>query len=116
MTFAERALPSNTSVPSPTGNATSPYAHGLWPYTQPGARRDLKYVDIQLLESDTTRRSGGNLTPPRFRATFTPSSRRRPDDDGTSTAYRTRTLRRRSSETPNLIAIDATQYECFREW
>ena len=69
-----------------------------------------------LRDYDTTsNRSGGNQTPPRFRATFTPSSRRRTGDDGTSTAYRTRKLARRGSETPNLHSIDATQYESSRE-
>ena len=69
-----------------------------------------------LRELDTTIRSGGDLAPPRFRATFTPSSRRSPREVGTSTAYRTRTLlddvqKRQTSapsKRPNLSALEST--------
>ena len=90
---------------SRTGGPTS----GPWP------GRDLGHVDLVIRRNRTQIAGPAAPNSDDIRATFTPSSRRRPGDDGTSTAYRTRKLARRGSETPNLHSIDATQYESSRE-
>ena len=106
-----RRAPSGWSTAAPTGVGT-----GLHDVLRRNLARARRWdVRISLVGSYAQDHQEMRPTWP-LRLNLTPSSRRRPGEDGTSTAYRTRTLRRRSSETPNLNAIDATQYECFREW
>ena len=104
-----RAPPFRNPATSPKISRTGGPTSGLWPGRDLGARR--------FFSSSKQTQIAGPAAPNSddIRATSTPSSRRRPGDDGTSTAYRTRTLlddvQKRQTSTPstrpNLSALES---------